>query len=266
MDLAPELHDRLPTLLEHAVRAAKASAAEILSGFRDPGLVIERKADTSVVTPHDREAERQIRATLALARQTDAGITGEELGDQRGDAPLRWLIDPIDGTLSYTRGIPLFGTLVALDDTRAKRGLLGVIHLPVFNETYSAYRGGGAHCDSKPINASPQDDLRSAIVSVSSVEDFEKGGLSEGYQRLLRTAWRLRSNSDCWTHAMTARGAIDAVIEFSLNRWDIAATEVIIEEAGGRCITRTSRTIPHKVDTIFGNARLVDDLARLVGF
>ncbi len=266
MDIPAELRERLPTLLDHAVRAAKASAAEILSGFRNPGLVIERKADTSVVTPHDREAERQIRASLALAPAADVGFTGEELGDQSGDAPLRWLIDPIDGTLSYTRGIPLFGTFVALDDTRHHRGLLGVIHLPVFGETYAAFRGGGARCDGKPIEVSSQNDLRAAMVSVSSVEDFEKGGLSEGYERLLRTAWRLRSNSDCWTHAMTARGAIDAVIEFSLNRWDIAATEVIVEEAGGRCITRTSRTVPHKFDTIFGNARLVDELARLVSF
>jgi len=266
MDIPAELRARLPTLLDHAVRAAKASAPEILSGFRNPALVIDRKADTSVVTPHDREAERQIRASLALAREVDAGITGEELGDQSGGAPLRWLIDPIDGTLSYTRGIPLFGTLVALDDTRHRRGLLGVIHLPVFGETYSAYRGGGAHCDGAPIKVSSQHDLRGAMVSVSAVEDFDKGGLSEGYQRLLRSAWRLRSNSDCWTHAMAARGAIDAVIEFSLNRWDIAATEVIIEEGGGRCITRTSRTVPHKVDTIFGNARLVDELAQLVNF
>jgi histidinol phosphatase-like enzyme (inositol monophosphatase family) len=266
MDLSAALRARLPTLLDYAARAAKAGAGEILSGFRNPGLVIERKADNSVVTPHDREAERQIRAGLALAREAEAGILGEELGEESGGAPLRWLIDPIDGTLSYTRGIPLFGTLVALDDTRLRRGLLGVIHLPVFGETYSAYRGGGAHCDGKPITVSSQDELRGAMVSVSSVEDLENGGLSEGYQRLLRTAWRLRSNSDCWTHAMTARGAIDAVIELSLNRWDIAATEVIIEEAGGRCITRTSRTIPHKVDTIFGNARLVDELARVVGF
>jgi histidinol-phosphatase len=266
MDIPAELRNRLPTLLDHAVRAAKGSASEILSGFRNPALVIERKADTSVVTPHDREAERQIRASLALARTADVGITGEELGDQSDGAPLRWLIDPIDGTLSYTRGIPLFGTLVALDDTRARRGLLGVIHLPVFGETYSAYRGGGAFCDGTAIKVSAQDDLRSAMVSVSSVEDFAKAGLAEGYQRLLGTAWRLRSNSDCWTHAMTARGAIDAVIEFSLNRWDIAATEVIIEEAGGRCLTRTSRTVPHKFDTVFGNARLVDELARIVGF
>jgi histidinol-phosphatase len=266
MEISPELQGRLPALLDHAARAAKASAAEILSGFRNPGLVIERKSDGSVVTPHDRAAERQIRARLALAQEADAGICGEELGDQSGGASLRWVIDPIDGTLSYTRGIPLFGTLVALDDTRARRGLLGVIHLPVFAETYAAHRGGGAYCDGTPIKVSSQDELRSAIVSVSSVEDFEKGALAEGYQRLLRTAWRLRSNSDCWTHAMTARGSIDAVVEFSLNRWDIAATEVIIEEAGGRCLTRTSRTIPHKFDTVFGNARLVDEITRLLGF
>jgi len=266
MDIPAELRTRLPTLLDQAVRAAKDSASEILSGFRSPGLVIERKADTSVVTPHDREAERQIRASLALARVPDAGITGEELGDQSDGAALRWLIDPIDGTLSYTRGIPLFGTLVALDDVRAHRGLLGVIHLPVFGETYSAYRGGGAFCDGLAIEVSAEHDVRSAMISVSSAEDFAKAGLAEGYQRLSGTAWRLRSNSDCWTHAMTARGAIDAVIEFSLNRWDIAATEVIIEEAGGRCLTRTSRTVPHKFDTVFGSARLVDELARLVGF
>jgi histidinol phosphatase-like enzyme (inositol monophosphatase family) len=266
MSPSPELQDRLPALLAHAVRAAKASATEILSGFRNPALVIERKPDGSVVTAHDRAAEHQIRASLALANEPEAGLSGEELGDQSGNAALRWVIDPIDGTLSYTRGIPLFGTLIALDDVRARRGLLGVIHLPVFGETYFAHRGGGAHCDGMAIKVSSQDELSGAMVSVSSAEDFAKGGLAEGYQRLQRTAWRLRSNSDCWTHAMTARGSIDAVVEFSLNRWDIAATEVIIEEAGGRCLTRTSRTIAHKFDTVFGNAQLVDEIAQLLTF
>jgi fructose-1,6-bisphosphatase/inositol monophosphatase family enzyme len=266
MDLPAEIQGRLPALLSQATRAAKGAAGEILSGFRDPGLVIERKADNSVVTRHDREAERRIRGDLPVDPQAGLAITGEELGDQSAGAPLRWLIDPIDGTLSYTRGIPLFGTLIALEDTRMQRGLLGVIHLPVFGETYSAYRGGGAHCDGAQVRVSSRGDLSDSIISVSSLEDFEKGGLAEGYQRLQRAAWRLRSNSDCWTHAMTVRGAIDAVIEFSLNRWDIAATEVLIEEAGGRCLTRKSRTVPGKYDTVFGNAQLVDELARLVGF
>jgi histidinol-phosphatase len=265
MEIPAELQDRLPALLDHAVRAAKASTTGILTGFRDPGLVIEHKSDSSVVTPHDRAAERQIRASLAVARE-DIGIWGEELGDQSGGAALRWVIDPIDGTLSYTRGIPLFGTLVALEDTRARRSLLGVIHLPVFAETYAAHRGGGAYCDGNPIKVSSRDDPGSAIVSVASVEDFEKAGVAEGYERLLRTAWRLRSNSDCWTHAMTARGSIDAVVEFGLSRWDIAATEVIIEEAGGRCAIRTSRTFAHKFDAVFGNARLVDEITQLLGF
>src|SRR5690242_13705929 len=125
MENFPELQDRLPSLLDHASRAAKASATEILSGYRNPGLVIERKADGSVVTPHDRAAERQIRASLATERlamterlarespvgttdrpgresplgtqQAGVGICGEELGDDGANAPLRWLIDPIDG-------------------------------------------------------------------------------------------------------------------------------------------------------------------------
>jgi histidinol-phosphatase len=253
-------------MLELATRAALAPSALILSGFRNPALSVEHKSDGSPVTRFDREAERQIREVLKADPQHLWPVLGEEFGGDTGDSPFRWVVDPIDGTLPYSRGLPYFGTLVAFEDARATRALAGAMQLPAFAETYTAARGSGSYCNGNRISVAPRREVSDCIISAPEVQKFRVAGLGEGYERLSDAGPFFRGNGDCWMHAMAARGAVDVVIEFSLNRWDVAATEVLVEEAGGRFLTRLSRTVPGKYDTVFGSSHAVGEVLRLLGF
>src|SRR6185312_16944433 len=253
-------------LLDIAIRAAQQASPDILSAFRNPHLAIELKGDGSVVTPADKEGERKIRAFFSSAHPHVYPVLGEEMGDETKGARFRWTVDPIDGTLGFTRGLPTFGTLIAFDDALTGKALAGVIHLPASAETYSAGRGLGAWCNGDSISVAPRRELSECLVSVSSYKDFEKARMEEGYLRLSREVKSMRGNLDCWTHAMAARGAFDVVVELALNRWDIAPTEVIVEEAGGECIIRPSRVTPGKFDAAFGNAHTLEQAVRLIGF
>jgi histidinol-phosphatase len=256
----------LREILDLAVRAAQHASADILDAFRNPSLAIDLKTDGSVVTPADKEGERQIRAGLSSAQPHVYPVLGEEMGDETQGSRFRWTVDPIDGTLGYTRGLPTFGTLIAFDDALTGKALVGVIHLPVSAETYVAGRGIGAACNGSSIAVAPRRELSECLVSVSSYKDFETARMEEGYLRLSREVKSMRGNLDCWTHAMAARGAFDAVVEFALNRWDIAPTQVIVEEGGGECIIRPSRVTPGKFDAAFGNAHTLEQVVRLIGF
>lgn len=253
-------------LLDLAIRAAQHASPDILRAFRNPELATELKSDGSVVTPADKEGERKIRAFLARAHPHVYPVLGEEMGDETQDSRFRWTVDPIDGTLGFTRGLPTFGTLIAFDDALDMQALAGVIHLPASAETYAAGKGLGASCNGAAIRVAPHRELSECLVSVSSYREFEKARMEEGYLRLSREVKSMRGNFDCWTHAMAARGAYDAVVEFALNRWDIAPTQVLLKEGGGECIIRPSRVTPGKVDAAFGNARTLEHVVRLIGF
>jgi len=253
-------------MLELATRAALSTSSLILSGFRNPGLPVERKSDGSPVTPFDREAEQQIREILRSDPEHDWPVLGEEFGGDTAGAQYRWVVDPIDGTMPYSRGLPYFGTLVAFEDVPARRALVGTIQLPAFSELYTAGRGLGAQCNGRPISVAPRRELADCMVSAPEVQKFRLAGLGDGYERLGSIVRYFRGNGDCWMHAMAARGAVDAVVEFSLNRWDIAATEVVVEEAGGRFFTRPSRTTPGKYDTVFGSASAAEEIVSLLDF
>jgi histidinol-phosphatase len=253
-------------LLQLAMRAARHVSADILAAFRNPSLQIDLKADGSVVTPADRAGERAIRAWFASAHPHVYPVLGEEMGDQTQGSRFRWTVDPIDGTLGYSRGLPTFGTLIAFDDAQTGQALAGVIHLPAAEETYAAGRGIGAACNGDAIAVAPRRELSECLVAVSSYKDFATARMEEGYLRLSREVKSMRGNLDCWTHAMAARGAFDAVVEFALNRWDIAPTQVIVEEGGGECIIRPSRVTPGKFDAAFGNAHTLEQVVRLIGF
>ena len=253
-------------MLELATQAALGPSSLILSGFRNPALLVEGKSDGSPVTAFDREAEQQIRRILGSDADHRWPVLGEEFGGDTADSPYRWVVDPIDGTMPYSRGLPYFGTLVAFEDVRARRALVGAIQLPAFAELYTAGRGLGARCNGTPVSVAPRRELVDCMVSAPEIQKFRVAGLEAGYERLGEVVRLFRGNGDCWMHAMAARGAVDAVIEFSLNRWDVAATEVIVEEAGGRFFTRPSRTTPGKVDTVLGSPYAAEEIVRLLDF
>ena len=261
------MDSRLEELLELARQAATAPAGLILEGFRNPQLRIELKADGSVVTRFDRMSEQLIREIIAGAGPWP--LLGEEFGLGEASAAAathRWVLDPIDGTLGYTRGLPTFGTLLAFESLQPQRALVGAIHLPAAAETYSAARGLGAWCNGVPIRVAPDRDLRDCIVAHVPPANFARARLSAGFDRLMRAGTHLRGCHDCWSHAQAVRGALDVLVELGLNRWDIAATEVIVEEAGGACRIRPSHYGPGKYDVVLGNVRAVDEIARLIGF
>src|SRR5581483_111558 len=180
--------DRLRRALEVAVAAATAPAPLILAAFRSPALATEAKADGTPVTAADREAEATIRAALRRAGEWGTlEILGEEGGADGEPGPLRWIIDPIDGTRAFARGLPTFGTIVALEETASRRALVGVIHLPAAGETLAAARGLGARRGGTgggmEVRASRAGDLRTAIVSVPDLAEFRAAGMAEGYHR-----------------------------------------------------------------------------------
>jgi histidinol phosphatase-like enzyme (inositol monophosphatase family) len=247
-----------------AIAAARAPRDVILARFRAPDLRVETKADGSPVTGADRESETIIRDHLrASAEFGRFEILGEEAGVDPGAGEHRWLIDPIDGTRAFGRGIPTFGTIVALEERASGRGLVGAIHLPVTGETLAAGRGLGANRDGRPLRASQATDLRTAIVSLPDVIDFRAGGLERGWAAVHQACDRVRGYTDCWAHALVISGAVDAMVEAGLSPWDVRATEVLIAEAGGALLARPSR-MEGKLDVIFGSVELVPRLAELV--
>ena len=266
MNREPDRALRLDLILELATRAAQGPTQQILSGFRNPKLPVEHKSDGSPVTPFDREAEQQIRQILKSDPDHIWPVLGEEFGGDTTGSRYRWVVDPIDGTMPYSRGLPYFGTLVAFEDTTANRALAGAIQLPAFSELYTAARGTGAHCNGTAIAVAPRRNLNDCMVSAPEIQKFRHAQLADGYERLGSVVRYFRGNGDCWMHAMAARGAVDAVVEFSLNRWDIAATEVIVEEAGGRFFTRPSKTTPGKYDTVFGSPHAAEEIVNLLDF
>ncbi|MDG2050612.1 MAG: inositol monophosphatase family protein [Myxococcota bacterium] len=251
-------HETLKTAAQVAERACDRARAEIMPRFRD--VAVEWKQDGSPVTEADRAAERIIRQTLRES-YPDHGLLGEEYGDAEAgpeDAP-RWIIDPIDGTISFSRGIPLFGTLLAL--TVEGQPVVGVIDLPALGERYVATRGGGCRRNGQPVFCSKSADLHRSIVSTGDPICFELAGRRPLFERITREVPLVRGYTDAFGHAQTISGGIDAMVDCDLNPWDAAATQLLAIEAGGACETRTGAR--GKIDLFFGSPALVEQLVEM---
>ncbi|HEY8516626.1 MAG TPA: histidinol-phosphatase [Candidatus Binatia bacterium] len=215
--------------LEVARRAVEEAGRVTLEYFRRD-FTVERKADDTPVTIADRRAEQSLRAALAEAFPDD-GVLGEEFGTLEGRSGRRWIIDPIDGTQSFIRGVPLYGVLLGLED--GGRCVVGAAGFPALGETYFAARGAGAWCNDQRISVSRVATLAEATVLTSDAKPEHYGDFYPGYERLLRASARQRGWGDCYGYALVARGAADVMVDPKLNPWDIAAIIPILEEAGG---------------------------------
>jgi histidinol-phosphatase len=215
--------------LEVAVQAVEAAGRLTLEYF-GTNLEVERKADASPVTIADRRAEELLRATLASAFPDD-GILGEEFGTLESRSGRRWIIDPIDGTQSFIRGVPLYGVLLGLEDRG--RCVVGAVAFPALGETYWAAPGTGAFCNHARIEVSAVTTLAEATLLTSDAKPEHYDDHYAGYERLLRRTARQRGWGDCYGYALVARGAADVMVDPKLNPWDIAALLPIVEEAGG---------------------------------
>jgi len=216
--------------LELALELADVADAMTMARFRDASLVVSTKADLTPVTEVDRAVEETIREVIARARP-DHGIVGEELPSSGGTA-WRWIVDPIDGTKNYVRGIPVWGTCIALH--REGDAMVGVVSAPALGRRWWAARGEGAFADGTLIRVSQVKDLAHAQLSYDSVPGFEAHGLGEGFLALARRCWRTRGLGDFWSHVLVAEGAVDVAVEPEVSLWDVAAVQIIVEEAGGR--------------------------------
>lgn len=253
-------------LLALAQKASQAPAQHLVKWFEADRLSVEQKGDGSPVTIADREAEQTIRQIFSkhpLASSFD--ILGEEFGTEEKGSRYRWLIDPIDGTRSFVNHIPLFGTIVALEDTVDRTTLIGVIHLPVLQRTYAAGRGLGAHCNGKSLSVAPTKPLEETIIATGDIAQFMSIGAEKTYQILTEHCPYLRTYTDCFGHTLVIGGAVSAMLDPALNPWDAMATQVLVEEAGGAMALRPS-TIPNKVDILFGTPEIVEQLRKLVKF
>lgn len=220
----------LDTLLEFAVDLARRAGATTLAHFQS-GLAVETKADGSPVTAADREAETLMRERIE-ARFPAHGILGEEHGSAREEAPRRWILDPIDGTRSFARGVPLYGVLVALEE--AGEAVLGVLHFPALDgETVCAARGQGCWWNGRRCRVSDVADAAAALVLTTDARPFADPARAAGWERLRRAAGVARTWGDCYGHALVATGRAEAMVDPAASPWDAAALRPCVEEAGG---------------------------------
>jgi histidinol-phosphatase len=206
--------------LRFALSLADAADAVTLPRFRARDLHVETKADSSPVTDVDRAVERLLRARVATERPGE-GVLGEEEGDDGGS--VRWIVDPIDGTRNFTRGIPVWATLIALE--RDGASVLGVVSAPALGRRWWAARGDGAFADGERLRVSSVAALPAASVSCTYAADLAA---------LEPEVWHARGLGDFWQHVLVAEGALDAAVDAALAVWDHAALDPIVSEAGGR--------------------------------
>lgn len=218
--------------LDLALRMADAADAIAMARFRAQDLVVTTKADTTHVTDADRAVEQRIRDMLEAERPADA-IFGEEFGST-GDARRQWIVDPIDGTAHYLRGAPIWATLIALVVDR--HPVVGVVSAPALGGRWWAAQGRGAWTDvAKPrqIHVSKVESLGDSVLSYNAIQGWDGAGRIDDLVALQRDVWRARSYGDAWSYMLLAEGTIDAVAEFDLKPYDMAALVPVIEEAGG---------------------------------
>ena len=219
--------------LELALRLADAADAISLRRFRARDLVVDTKPDRSPVTEADHEVEAELRAMLGTERRRDA-ILAEEAGAS-GTGRRRWIIDPIDGTRNYSRGVPVWATLIALEvDGRVE---LGVVSAPALHRRWWAERGGGAHAGGDRVHVSAVRRPEDAVLCFA---------LEQQLPSLAARAWHARGYGDFWSPMLVAEGAVDGAIDaMGVSVWDLAAVQVIVEEAGG---TFTDFSGAHRID------------------
>jgi len=207
---------------------ADAADAITLARFRSLELRVDTKPDLTPVTDADRAAEEAVRS-LVDASGRRQGVVGEEGGGDGLDAS-RWIVDPIDGTRNYVRGLPVWATLLALE----REGVIdvGLVSAPALGRRWWAMRGAGAWADGSRCAVSAVTEVGDAVVSTTSARD-----MPAGWRTLTARAWAERSFSDFWQYCLVAEGSVDVAADETLQLWDYAAVELIVAEAGGRCTT-----------------------------
>lgn len=245
---------------EAAVDAAQ-QAGKLALGYFDNNVRVEWKQDESPVTVADRNAEQFLRHTL-LAKFPGDGFLGEEFGDQPGTSGFRWIVDPVDGTRSFVRGIPIWATLVGLEYKGEQ--IAGVAVLPALGDTYRALRGEGAFRNERPLHVSKVAELREAMMFYSSISWFVKAGKRDLFLDLAVKTQRQRGFGDFYGFVLVAQGSGEIMIEHGVHSWDMAALKPIIEEAGGRFSDWQGNPTIESPDVLATNGTLHEEVLRLL--
>ncbi|HET9848546.1 MAG TPA: inositol monophosphatase family protein [Candidatus Dormibacteraeota bacterium] len=220
----------LDELLAFAMELADRADRIALQHFRRD-VQASRKPDRTFVTHADTAIEQELRDQIA-GRYPQHGVLAEEFGAASADREVRWIIDPIDGTHSYIRGIPVFATLIALE--RAGTLELGLMSAPAMHERWHALRGGGAWSGTRRLQVSKIARVEHAQIFHGSRSGFSAAGKERGFDAVVEPAWRDRGFADFWGYALVSEGAGEAMLEPELAPWDLAAPLILVEEAGGR--------------------------------
>jgi len=244
---------------------ADAADAVTTGRYKSQDLHVETKPDMTPVTDADRAAEEAIRATLKRARPRD-GVVGEEFGST-GSGWRRWVVDPIDGTKNFVRGVPVWATLIGLMEE--DQVVVGLVSAPMLQRRWWAARGQGAWSgrglsSATRCEVSEVDSLTDASFAYSSLQGWEPQGRLEGLLELSRRCWRTRAYGDFWSHVLVAEGAVDCSAEPEVSIWDLAALSVIVEEAGGRFTDLEGRPGPGGGSAVATNGRLHVELLELL--
>ena len=217
-----------------ALSLADTADAITMARFLAADLTVTTKPDLTPVSDADRSVEAQIRDIVAGLRPGDA-VLGEEYGETGGGAR-RWIVDPIDGTKNFVRGVPVWATLIALEVDGEVT--VGVVSAPALHRRWWAARGSGAWTgnatSARRLSVSSVGALSDAFLSYASIGGWDEIGRAAQFEALLAKVWRTRAFGDFWSHMLVAEGAVDIACEPEVSVWDLAALSVIVEEAGGR--------------------------------
>lgn len=259
-------------LRDVALAAARAGGRAAMPHFRRPELAVEWKADESPVTRADRESEAAIKAVITAATPDDAWL-GEETGTSErlgpGSGPLsgrRWIVDPIDGTRNFVRGIPLWAVLVACeaDLPGGPQVIAAAVGIPALDEWYDAVLGGGARCNGQPIQVSTEERLDRSLWCFETPLYFRKQGLGAVFDHLAAQVGLCRGMGDAYGHMLIASGRAEVMIEPMLSTWDVAATSLVVSEAGGRFSDLAGTASIRSGNAIVTNGRMHKEMVALV--
>ncbi len=246
--------------LDVALDAAFEAGRRTLTHFQTP-LEVESKADASPVTIADREAETLLRQRLE-AVFPEHGIVGEEFGRSRPGAAHQWYLDPIDGTKSFIRGVPLYAVLLGLEvDGRVE---VGVVHFPALGETVAAASGGGTRWNGRRVYARRAADLRAAYVGYTEAASFARHGRAAAWRRVQAECAYAPGWCDAYGHALVASGRLDAMLDPVMKPWDAGPFPVLLREAGGRFGSWDGRETIHGGEAVSVSDALWPALAPLL--
>jgi histidinol-phosphatase len=240
--------------LDFALALADLADSLSLPRFRALDLRVDTKPDLTPVTDADRTVERALRERIA-AKRPGEGVFGEEEGEggDGGGGDVRWILDPIDGTRNFSRGVPVWATLIALE--RDGEIVCGVVSAPALARRWWALRGGGAFMNGEAQHVSEVHSLGDAVLSATYASDLAV---------LEPRAWHARGLGDFWQHVLVAEGAVDAAVDAELALWDYAAPAIVVTEAGGRITALDGESIRPYERLVSSNGLLHDEVLSLL--